>query len=104
MKKISLILLLSVAIFASCGESQDVVKNVVKDGAIEVDLSTSHINDSFDVAKTHFVVYKKNRIVLDRYILDTIPSLGKDSMLVDSADKEFVKNFPLDYDFFVTLK
>ena len=109
MKKIYLLLALlgvvaTITIFG-CDQKEDVTNSINKEGSVTVVLSTSHLNDSFDLVTTKIEVYKANVKVRDYVTIDTVPSLGKIKTEAEDNDgntKEVI--VPKEYEFFVTLK
>lgn len=86
-----------------------------KHGAIEMKISTTHI-DSIDVLKVEKIVYNKDGVVVSsRFFLDTMKSLGmvKDTFntgrtFIDSDGNEHeldtVVSHPKNYQIYVTVK
>ena len=96
-----LILLLS-----SCNnENEDQVKQVDKNGGIEVSLSTQHIDSLKDLLTTHYIIWRKGTKVQEFDKRDTVPSLGQfiTEGEKDNGDTQDVR-VKKDYEFFVTVK
>jgi len=92
-------------LITSCSDDDDKAKEVDKKGAIEVTLSTTHIDSLKDLVTTHYIVWRKGITVREFDVKDTIPSLGVTTTEGEN-DNGDTKNMvvPKDYDFFVTIK
>jgi hypothetical protein len=95
-------------ILLSCAcnnENSDQVKQVDKNGSIEVSLSTVHIDSAKDLLTTHYTVWRKGVKVREFDKKDTVPSLGQFTTEGenDNGDIKDV-NVKKDYEFFVTVK
>ena len=113
MKKIFLVLALMAVGFMSCNQPKkekpaaDTSAEVTKHDAIEVNLSTAHLDEKSDVLTVEYTVYSTGE--RHKVYVDTIPALGM------TTDTSYVKNdagddvpqynqVKKDYPFFVKLK
>ncbi len=106
MKSLLLFGFISVLLLSSCkNENEDQVKQVDKNGSIEVSLSTAHIDSLKDLLTTHYTVWRKGIKVREFDKKDTVPSLGQFTTEGenDNGDTQNVK-VKKDYEFFVTVK
>lgn len=106
MKSLLLFGSISVLLLSSCkNENEDQVKQVDKNGSIEVSLSTAHIDSLKDLLTTHYTVWRKGIKVREFDKKDTVPSLGQFTTEGenDNGDTQNVK-VKKDYEFFVTVK
>ncbi|MDB5125330.1 MAG: hypothetical protein JWP94_3459 [Mucilaginibacter sp.] len=95
-----------ILLFCACNnENSDQVKQVDKNGSIEVSLSTAHIDSAKDLLTTHYTVWRKGVKVREFDKKDTVPSLGQFTTEGenDNGDIKDV-NVKKDYEFFVTVK
>jgi hypothetical protein len=95
-----------ILLFCACNnENSDQVKQVDKNGSIEVSLSTAHIDSAKDLLTTHYTVWRKGVKVREFDKKDTVPSLGQFTTEGenDNGDTKDV-NVKKDYEFFVTVK
>lgn len=95
-----------ILLFGACNnENSDQVKQVDKNGSIEVSLSTAHIDSAKDLLTTHYTVWRKGVKVREFDKKDTVPSLGQFTTEGenDNGDTKDV-SVKKDYEFFVTVK
>jgi hypothetical protein len=86
----------------SCdSENNDVVNTVDKEGSIETQVKTEHVNDSADVLITSHKVYKNGALLNTIVKVDTIPFLGTTNVEDDEGYKKTVKK---DYEIYITVK
>jgi len=104
-KKISILSLCLLFMFACEEQNEDTTQQTNKDGSIVSTISTKHLNDSADVAIFSIQYYKNGQLVKSSNVFDTIPSLGKTTETVenDEGDEKEVK-LPKEYVIYVTLK
>lgn len=101
---LSVALLLCLFLYA-CDDNDDKAKEVDKKGAVEVTLSTNHIDSLKDLVNTHYVVWRRGIKIKEFDVKDTVQSLGVANTEGEDDDGN-TKNItaPKDYDFFVTIK
>ncbi len=105
MKK--LLFLLIPLFIGSCqidNSNEDVTQTIVKDGAIEVEMSTRHIV-GYDVLTTVQRVWVKQQLVKTIIKNDTIPDLGVSSQYGSTSEgNDTLVILPRDYEFYITVK
>ncbi len=95
------------AIATSCTtENEDLVKECPKNGSIEVQMSTNHINKDKDLLTCTYKVWKNGKIEKSIIITDTISGLGEIKAESEEDENGNVKSImvPKDYEFYVTVK
>ena len=113
MKKVFLVLALMAVGFMSCNQPKkekpvaDTSTEVTKHDAIEVNLSTTHVDDKTDLLTVEYTVYSTGE--RHKVFVDTIPALGMttDTSYVKNSDGDEVpqyKQVKKDYPFYVKLK
>ncbi|CAN5461506.1 hypothetical protein BH09BAC6_BH09BAC6_26630 [soil metagenome] len=92
-------------LLSACDNNEDHVKNIDKDGGIEVSLSTRHLDSLKDLLTTHYTVWRKGAKVREFDKRDTIPSLENFTTEAenDNGTTQDIK-VKKDYTFFVTVK
>ncbi|EHQ24590.1 hypothetical protein [Mucilaginibacter paludis] len=107
MKPLLSITLLLWLFLCACNDhdNNDQAKEVDKKGAIEVTLSTNHIDSLKDQITTHYIVWLRGSKIKEFDVKDTVQSLGVANVEGedDAGDTKTVKA-QQDYDFFVTVK
>jgi hypothetical protein len=107
MKKLLPICFAGILVLSACDndDKEDQAKTVDKNGSIEVQLSTKHIDSLKDELTTHYTVWRKGVIVKEFNKKDTVPGLEtfKTKGENDNGDTQDVK-VKKDYEFFVTVK
>lgn len=93
-----------VALMFSC-KNEDKTKSIEKDGSVEIVLSVTHLNDSYDILTSYQTTWVKNVAVRKAVSIDTLPSLGdtvEDAEDNDGNDTTVV--VPKNYQLFITVK
>lgn len=103
MKKIFLILTL--ALFASCEENNDdQVKTVPTSGAVEVQLTVRHLDNTKDLMITTKKIWYQGTAIT-KYTFDTIPTLGTTTEEGEDEDGNTTNlTIPKDYELYITVK
>jgi hypothetical protein len=85
----------------TASQNEDVVKNVSKNGSIEVLYKTKNLSDGTVELTMQYIVWKDGKAQRDRTVVDTLPPLGT-MVATDEQDKSVV--VPKEYEFFVTIQ
>nr|AGU10376.1 hypothetical protein [uncultured organism] len=101
------IALLSCMVFTGCQQQneEDKVKEVEKDGSVEMKVEVSHLDSLYDVMKTEKIFWVKGREEKTVVNLDTIPSLGMTTETVKtSSGEDTTARINKNYKIFITVK
>ena len=99
--------LLVCLVFTGCQQAreEDKVKEVDKDGSVEMKVEINHLDSISDVMKTEKIFWVKGHQERAIITLDTIPALGKRMQtLKTSAGEDTTATIDKNYKIFITVK
>lgn len=84
---------------------EDKVKEVEKDGSVEMKVEITHLDSLHDVMKTEKIFWVKGQQEKTIVNLDTVPSLGMTTETVKtSSDEDTTARINKNYKIFITVK
>jgi len=98
---------LASVLFVSCSETEkeDQVKEIDKDGAVELKVEINHLDSLQDVMKTEKTFWVKGQAVKTIVNLDTVPALGKtQEQTQNTAGEDTTITINKNYKIFITVK
>jgi hypothetical protein len=106
MKLYSLILgFLLTLLFACKEEPKDLTQEINKDGAIETEITVSHLDANYDIIQTKHKTWVRGNNNKEIIHTDTIASLGmKTEEAFNEDDESKQVTIPKDYEIFITVK
>ena len=99
--------LLSALVLLSCQQQndEDKVKEVDKDGAVEMKVEINHLDSARDVMKTEKIFWVKGQQEKTVIDLDTVPALGTSNEVVKtSSGDDTTATIQKNYKIFITVK
>jgi hypothetical protein len=107
MKNVIWCLFFALLLFSGCTETQkeDQVKEIDKDGSVELKVEIDHLDTLQDVMKTHKTFWVKGQAVKTVIDLDTIPALGNtQERTQNTAGEDTSITIKKNYKIFITVK
>lgn len=94
-------------VITSCQQpnQEDKVKEVDRDGSVEMKVEINHLDSMYDVMKTEKIFWVKGQQEKTTIDLDTIPSLGMTTQSVKtSSGEDTTATINKNYKIFITVK
>lgn len=96
---------ITLILFSSCSNNDDITNAVNKDGAIETSVTVNHLDSLHDILITKHKVWVNNNEYKNLAYTDTIPALGKQETVAENKDGDTKKvSVKKDYEIFITVK
>ena len=95
-----------VLLFSACEkQNKDQVKEVDKNGSVEMKVHITHLNSESDVMRTEKIFWVKGQQVKSVVNLDTVPALGNiQEVAENSAGEDTTVSIKKNYQIFITVK
>jgi len=95
-----------VTLFSACEKgNKDQVKEVDKNGSVEMKVHITHLNEDSDIMRTEKTFWVKGQQVKSVVDLDTVPALGNIQEVAENSDgQDTTVSIKKNYQIFITVK